>query len=315
MVALQRRLSLHFGRAVPLQDMFEDPTIRGIARSLADGRVRTHARVASAAPADDGRPRLFMMPGILSLPFHLRDMATAVASELVLVSAQLPGLLGDERPIATVEEQAAFVLGEIRKAQPHGPYLIGGHSYGGCVAIEVARQLRDAGEAVPLLLLGDTVRTRTDLSAFQTTPVAQAAMARALYALYGDRLPVTHDALEEIEPAQRLRQTGDAITDAGLLGRFALPLDRMIDVFKANWRALGAYRPQPIPGDLTLIRTEDGFPPEFLDHEPSDSLDDPGLGWTELVQGRIDIHTIPGDHLSILQESTLPGWRTSSCGW
>src|SRR3546814_6333861 len=88
------------------------------------------ALVAFAAPADDGRPRLFMMPGILSLPFHLRDMATAVASEVVLVSAQLPGLLGDERPIATVEEQAAFVLGEIRKAQPHGPYLIGGPSTG-----------------------------------------------------------------------------------------------------------------------------------------------------------------------------------------
>src|SRR3546814_18320785 len=86
--------------------MFEDPTIRGIARSLADGRVRTHALVAFAVPADDGRPRLFMMPGILSLPFHLRDMAAAVASEVVLVSAQLPGLLGDERPIATVEEQA-----------------------------------------------------------------------------------------------------------------------------------------------------------------------------------------------------------------
>src|SRR3546814_14200437 len=85
-------------------------------------------------------------------------------------------------------------------------------------------------------------------------------------------LPVTHDALEEIEPAQRLRQTGDAITDAGLLGRFALPLDRMIDVFKANWRALGAYRPQPIPGDLTLIRTEDGFPPEFLQERKSTRL-------------------------------------------
>src|SRR3546814_5568458 len=123
MVALQRRLSLHFGRAVPLQDMFEDPTIRGIARSLADGRVRTHALVAFAAPADDGRPRLFMMPGILSLPFHLRDMATAVASEVVLVSAPLPGLLGDERPISTVAAQAAFFLGEIPHAQPPRPPL------------------------------------------------------------------------------------------------------------------------------------------------------------------------------------------------
>ena len=56
----------------------------------------------------------------------------------------------------------------------------------------------------------------------------------------------------------------------------------------------------------TLIRTEGGFPPEFLDHEPTDSLPDPGLGWTDLVQGRLEVRTMPGDHLSILDGDGLP---------
>ncbi|MEQ9335533.1 amino acid adenylation domain-containing protein [Thalassobaculum sp.] len=306
MVALQRRLSERLGRTVPLQAIFEEPTARSLARAIADGRAGTHAMVVLEPRPDDTRPRLFMMPGIMSLPFYLRGMAAALADDVALVSAQLPGLLGDERPIDSIEAQADYALDAIRRIQPHGPYLVGGHSFGGCVAIEVARRLRDAGEAVPLLLLGDTVRTRTDLAAFQTDAVAHEALARALYALYGDALPGSYEDLARFGATERMRRIVDAVTRAGLLGPLALPVDRMVAMFKANWRALGAYRPAPIPGDATLIRTEGGFPPEFLDHEPGDSLEDPGLGWTELVQGRLEIRTMPGDHLSILDGDGLP---------
>ncbi|GHD52805.1 hypothetical protein GCM10017083_28680 [Thalassobaculum fulvum] len=306
MVALQRRLSERLGRTVPLQAMFEEPTVRTLARAIADGLGGTHALVTLQPRPDDTRRRLFMMPGIMSLPFYLQGMATALADEVALVSAQLPGLLGDERPLDSIEAQAEFVLQEIRRMQPHGPYLIGGHSFGGCVAIEVARRLRDAGEEVPLLLLGDTVRTRTDLAAFQTDAVAHTAMTRALYALYGDRLALSQADLDALPPSDALQRIADAVAGAGLIGPIALPIDRLVAVFKANWRALGGYRPAPIPGDMALIRTEGGFPAEFLDYEPADSLADPGLGWTELVQGRLDVRTMPGDHLSILDGDNLP---------
>ena len=35
--------------------------------------------------------------------------------------------------------------------------------------------------------------------------------------------------------------------DQGLFGLVDLPLDRMLAVFKANFRAIGGYRPGPIP--------------------------------------------------------------------
>ena len=36
----------------------------------------------------------------------------------------------------------------MRAIRPHGPYVLGGHCYGGIVALEMARQLRAAGERV-----------------------------------------------------------------------------------------------------------------------------------------------------------------------
>lgn len=308
LVGVQQRLGERFGRVIGLQSLFEQPTIRHIAHELTGSTAGTGAvvRFDTRRRADDRRPTLVMMPGIFALPFYLRDMAAALADDVALVSVQLPGMFGDEAPITTVEEQADYVVRALRRVQPHGPYLIGGHSYGGCIAIEVARRLRAAGEEVPLLALGDTVRTRTQLTSFQTDEIALVAMTRGLYALYGKQLDVAYEDIAHLPPGDQLDRTADAIRSLGLLGPIDLPIARMIAMFKANFRALGAYDPAPIPGDIVVIRTEGGMPPEFHAYEPDDSLRDPGLGWTPLVEGRIEVRRMPGDHLSILDPDNLP---------
>ena len=57
---------------------------------------------------------------------------------------------------------------------------------------------------------------------------------------------------------------------------------------------------------MALIRTEGGLPPELLDNESPALLQDPTLGWSDLVQGRIEMHTLPGDHLAMLSAANLP---------
>jgi len=50
------------------------------------------------------------------------------------------------------ERNAADVV----RIQPEGPYLLGGHSYGGCVAVEIAMILESWGHEVALVLIMDT---------------------------------------------------------------------------------------------------------------------------------------------------------------
>jgi thioesterase domain-containing protein len=246
------------------------------------------------------------MPGIFSLPFYLRELAAAAAGELAIVSVQLPGLAERERPLDSIEAQAAFALKQLRLAQPQGPYLIGGHSFGGLVAVEVARSLREAGEAVPLLVLGDTVRPVSTFSALQTDELAYTAMTKGLQALYARGNGMGDAEMEGLSAAERFRRTARKMQEDGAFGPLTLPLDRMVEIFKANFRAMGAYRPEPIPGDLILIRTEGGFPPEFLDHGGAEVLKDPALGWTGWTEGAIEVRTMPGDHLSLLDAAHLP---------
>ena len=309
LVALQRQLSERFGRVAPLQRIFERPTIAALAAELADRRAAISPLISFNAPsseADDDRPTMVMMPGVFSLPFYLRDLAAATSHELALVSVQLPGLADNETAIDTVEGQAEHVVQQMRLAGLRPPYLIGGHSFGGLVAIEVARRLRDAGGAVPLLMLGDTVRTTSAFSDIQTDDMAYVAMTRGLYALYGRNTRVAYEALDALPPFEKYRQTAQRMQDEGLFGTLDLPLDRMVDTFKANFRAIGRFRPAPIPGDMAVIRTAGGFPAELLDYETDAALRDPGLGWSDLLQGRLEVRTMPGDHLAMLDPANLP---------
>jgi amino acid adenylation domain-containing protein len=60
----------------------------------------------------------------------------------------------EARP-SSVEEMAAHYVDAVQRAQPKGPYLLGGWSFGGVVAIEMARQLKRDGKAVDQLVLLD----------------------------------------------------------------------------------------------------------------------------------------------------------------
>ena len=308
LVALQRVLAERLGRVVPLQRLFDQPTVAAFAAEIANQNAATSALVTFNTRLDqqDPRPKLVMMPGVFSLPFYLRELAEATARDLSIISVQLPGLAEGEVAIDSVEGQAEYVVSRMRLAHLEPPYLIGGHSFGGRVAIEVARILRNEGQAVPLLVLGDTVRTYSELADFQTDEMAYIAMTRGLYALYGRLTRIPYEALDGLPAAEKFHRTATRMQEEGLFGALDLPLDRMLRVFKANFRAIGSFRPGPIPGDMAVIRTEGGFPAEFFDYETGDVLKDPALGWSDLVQGRIDVRTMPGDHLAMLDPANLP---------
>ena len=301
MVSLQRRIANRLGRTIGLQQIFERPTVAGFAAEIAGRRsVTTPLITFGARRADDERPKLVLMPAIFSLPFYLRELAEMMAHQVDIVSVQLPGLAEHEQPIDSIPAQAEYVVERMRMGGLRAPFLVGGHSFGGRVAIEVVRRLRLAGEDAPLLLLGDTVRTFADFAALQTDAMAYTAMTRGLYELYGRLTKVPYEAIEHLEPAERFRETARNMQEEGLFGIVELPLDRMLAVFKANFRAIGSYKPGPIPGDMAVIRTEGQYPPEFLDFETLDALNDPTLGWGNLVQGKVDMRSMPGDHMAML---------------
>ncbi|MFM1873577.1 MAG: Phthiocerol/phenolphthiocerol synthesis polyketide synthase type PpsE [Planctomycetota bacterium] len=172
-VRLFAKIKKTFRVDYPMSVLFEAPTIERLAQNLkrdgVGGAVAAGDAAPSAAPATRYRHLVAMHPsrhgagtpfflvaGMFGNVLNLRHLAQLAGADRPFYGLQARGLFGDMQPHATFEEAARDYLEEVRAVQPHGPYLLGGFSGGGLTAYEMARQLREAGEEVAMLVLLDT---------------------------------------------------------------------------------------------------------------------------------------------------------------
>lgn len=159
------------GVELPPRLFFADPTIRGFARQVLAERMRHPDGVTFpidqpmvAIQAEGQRPPIFVFPG-----------GYGDESELISHAWLSHRYLGKEQPIYALKnrawrgagklrrnlaELAQDCLTDMRRVQPRGPWFLVGLCVGGNLAFEVARQLQEADEAVPLLMLSDCERPR-----------------------------------------------------------------------------------------------------------------------------------------------------------
>ncbi|RGP36250.1 type I polyketide synthase [Pseudotabrizicola alkalilacus] len=157
----------------PISVLFEAPTIAACAALIEDqigpqesGAAKPEvARVAQRrfthiVPMHRGeggaKTPFFLVAGMFGNVLNLRHLAQLLGGDRPFYGLQARGLYGDAAPHSDFVTAAQDYIAEMRQVQPHGPYLLGGFSGGGLIALEIARQLEAAGESVPLVVLLDT---------------------------------------------------------------------------------------------------------------------------------------------------------------
>ncbi|GAB2875219.1 hypothetical protein GCM10027277_50670 [Pseudoduganella ginsengisoli] len=147
--------------------IMEAPHIRQLGRAL-DEQLKAAASRRIVHPESGYAPRitiqagrpgvapLFCIPGAGASVTAFASLAQQLDSAIPIHGLQPRGLCGQLVPHNTVEQAAAFYLAAVREAAPKGPYRLLGHSFGGWVAMEMARQLQQAGEQVALLAVLDS---------------------------------------------------------------------------------------------------------------------------------------------------------------
>ena len=105
--------------------------------------------------AGTGTP-LFLVHSVTGSVMECWTLIGAMQSPRPVYGLQARGLDGEQPAQQRVEDMAASYIVQMRTVQPTGPYAVAGYSFGGLIALEIAQQLRRAGEPIELLCLIDT---------------------------------------------------------------------------------------------------------------------------------------------------------------
>jgi thioesterase domain-containing protein len=285
------RMEKIIGKMLPLATLFQAPTVEKLARLLRDsGWTPPWSSLVPIRPGGSKTPFYFVHP-IGGNVLNFSGFAGHFDADQPIYGLQARGLDGKHAPNTSVLQMAEDYIADIRSVQPEGPYYIGGFSAGGVVAYEMARQLRAQGQKVAVLALLDTPAEITGDPFGEASGRLLARWIRIIRfnALYAFRVGLATFAGYKIRN-WRMRGRIRLWTLRAAMTGHADPT--RLNVEEAFLVALRNYTPAPYEGDATLFRAKDDLV----------NYSDPTLGWGKLVQGRLEIREISGDHDTILHE-------------
>jgi thioesterase domain-containing protein len=289
------------GRTLPLATLFTAPTIEQLAGILRrQGWEAPWSSLVTLQPRGS-RPPFFCIHSLGTNLVSYRHLAQHMGNEQPFYGLQPQGLDGKQEPHTRVEEMAAHYIKEIRKVRPKGPYRLGGVCLGGVVAFEMAQQLLAEGEQVSRLVLIDshfpTYPKHYLAGAFRRRGVAMAD------SYLGDLLALSgKEKLRYISNRARhavARGMGhvQAVGDRFRGGSNGLVLPAVLRRVKdANALAEQSYVPRDYAGHIIQL---------WCSEMPTRSYRDRRLAWSEVAGDGLEVHVIPGNHMTMLEEPHL----------
>ena len=248
----------------------EQATVRALAaliEAAAGGASPVTVGPVALRIGDDRRLPFFCLPGIRGNALMLHRLARASTSDRPFYGLRAPGLAPGEIPPAQMADLAALHLDNIRTIQPNGPYTIGGYSFGGLIAWEMARQLRAQGETVERIVIIDT---------FAPGFPGKASFAHR----------VRHAVNRRLRNRRRRRQATARLPreTAARTADFEHIVER---VKVASRQASRAYRPPSLDVPVVVLSTE---------QRRARVGGDATLGWRTIALGPLETEAMPGRH-------------------
>lgn len=265
------RIEQQWGRRIGMAEFFQAATLDKLAERIEGNAIADLGEWVPLQPKGSALPLLWLDGG----PTFMA-LAEAMGTDRPFLGLPLgPILERTLKPGMTFEQMASEIVAVIRETRPKGPYLIGGWCTNGIMAFEVARQLREAGEDVPLLALGHSMNP----VAFQRITASQMRMSKARYHLgVWNNLPIGKRLDYAFDRARGLMEDVGVAEIAEREGRYR--------VFAAQMeQAAYGYFPGEYGGAVALFQPAERL--KVLDSRP---------GWAEVVVGPLESYDIPGTH-------------------
>lgn len=247
--ALHTRVEAAFSTRIPLHKLFAATGLQGMAASIERSLENqgspgySHAEKIIPLNSSGSQTPLFLTHGVKGQAFVSPHFLSILGDDQPVHAFQASGLVRPEKRHWSIGEMARQYIAGMREIQPDGPYLIGSICAGCMVALEIAGQLRAAGERVgPLLMIDPPV-----------DPPGERSWLRRIRRDFTDRLK---RRFNEEKYNRKLEKDFKLHQDKG-----RIPLDTSDkEALKIACRvafdfrlALNDYRMRPYSGDVYLL--------------------------------------------------------------
>ena len=298
------------GKEIAVTTLFQNPTIEQLATIIKTGLDSSNQSCLVPIQPHGSKPPFFCVPGAGGRPFYFYHLGRYLGQDQPFYSFE-NDLYQQFGEITRIEDIASIYLKAMQDLQPQGPYFLGGHSYGGNVAFEMAQQLVNQGQQVALLAIIDssapTYKDKQILLDYINWDHARwlAEVSKGIEVYLDKTIDISYETLQVLTVEEQLKYALNFFKLANMLPPNAetRQLEKIVQAYKTSCLCLIDYLPKQIyPGKITIIRAG-----EELADDPNKDLiagdcEDSSLGWSEFSTEPVEIHFVLGNHVSIMVE-------------
>jgi amino acid adenylation domain-containing protein len=303
------RLRAALGITLPLSAIYEAPTVK----SMSD--LMQSAEFVSAFPVSiiplrhriatqRARDSFFFVHPVTGFALCYLQLSRAMCTEHPFYGLQSPRVElatpKSEWTVHSIESLAERYVHALKVTEPHGPYHLGGWSFGGVVALEMARQMTKGGDDIKSLALIDTILPNSSGSERRPATVIPAQDDAELLAklFLGDASFLPADNTD-----QRLAAL---LRNAVFQSAFSTNADiswarRIAALVREHASAELQYIPLPYQGRVVLFEAECDI----------EAVDGNCHRQSALFPSGAEVCLVPGNHYSIIYgqgPSTISQW-------
>jgi amino acid adenylation domain-containing protein len=286
-IRLMERVRSSLGLQGGIRDLFEAPTVAGLARRLDETSGASDLEVLLPLRTGGERPPLFCIHEGYGLGWFYRDLVTRLPADQPVYALQARSLSSSDQLPESVAEMAADYLAHLRAVQPTGPYHLLGWSFGGLVAHEMAVQFQADGDQVATLALLDSYPD-TPQSQEHNPDLDEAQVFTGIAEALGLAAPPTPtEAWTAQTISALLQQRGDTGESSGLT---VANIQAAATTLMRNVRLACAHTSGRFDGDLLFFTATDQRP------GPASTA----AAWHEHITGHVTNTDIPCRHSEMM---------------
>jgi len=292
-VRLMAEIRRELGYQSPLAALFQYPTVADLAHFLAEHNGDLAYSPLVTLKASGTKAPIFLVHPIGGNVGCYFNLVRELDAEHPCYGLQAAGLDAQTIPVADIPTIASNYIAAIQAVQPQGPYILGGWSFGGLVAYEMAQQLQAQHQDIAQVLLLDSYLIEAEY--VQAEPHPSQMLTQFIRDIMGLALATFEQNLESsVEQSidVQLQQLQQQLADRGLRLEFE-QLQAMFNVFKTNTQAMYRYQVQPSNAKVMLFQSTNS---QSIEQRFGDSTS----GWSRYTDDQLTVYKLTGDHFSMI---------------